>query len=96
MADHHTRSPGAVAVADLAAQLGLGAVRLAVTTPCLSYVVNAPSAASAEALAAYASVVMETSVHVLSLEALPVWRRDKLWGLAPPVARTAARIRPSY
>lgn len=83
MADRYTRSPGAAAVAAIAVRLGLGEVRLAATTPYLAYVVDAPAGPALDALAAYASCVMEASVHVLSLEMTPEWRRAQLWAAAP-------------
>lgn len=85
MADLYTRSPGAAAVADMARHLGLGEVRLAGTTPYLTYVVDAPHGPPLEALAAYATVALETGVTVLSLASLPPWRRTPVWASAPVV-----------
>ncbi len=85
MADLYTRSPGAAAVAAMARHLGLGEVRLAGTTPYLTYVVDAPHGPSLEALAAYATVALETGVTVLSLGTLPAWRRAVVWAAAPVV-----------
>lgn len=83
MAKLYTRSQGAGAMAAMAVHLGLGEVRLASTSPYLVYVVDAPPGPSLEALAAYATVVMETSVTVLSLQTIPVWRRTQVWNGSP-------------
>ncbi len=52
IADLYIHSPGAAAVAAMAEQLGLGSIRLAATTPHLTYVVNAPAGPALDALAA--------------------------------------------
>lgn len=102
MADIYTRSPEAAAVAAMARHLGLGEVRLAGTTPYLTYVVSAAPGPSVDALGAYASVVMEAVVTVLSLPTLPEWRRAAVWETAPvvkvppdetPISRATDKIR---
>lgn len=85
MADLYTRSAAAGAVAAMAAHLGLGEVRLAGTTPYLTYVVDAPPGPSVDALAAYATLALETSVMIIALSTLPEWRRAPVWSGAPTV-----------
>lgn len=78
MADIYTRSADAAAVAAMAQHLGLGELRLAGTTPYLSYVVDASAGPSLDALTAYATVAFGAPTTVLALASVPPARRAAL------------------